>query len=108
MAWQRRSGRVSTCWVRKQVIPKWGLDSQEPDLAAGMSPLDPSYGVEPQDSWGVLGVDGATVHVPAETGAYPRFYTALAAALRGEGALPVNPAQSLEVLRLIEKIHAFA
>jgi scyllo-inositol 2-dehydrogenase (NADP+) len=87
---------------------KWGLDHQEPDLAAGMSPLDPSYGVEPQESWGALGVDGTTVRVPAETGAYPRFYTVLAAALRGEGALPVNPAQSLEVLRLIEKIHAFA
>lgn len=87
---------------------KWGLDSQEPDLAAGMSPLDPSYGVEPQDAWGVLGIDGATKPVQAETGAYPRFYTTLTATLRGEGTLPVNPAQSLEVLRIIEKIHAFA
>ena len=32
----------------------------------------------------------------------------LAAALRGEGPLPVDPAESLEVLRIIEKIHAFA
>ncbi|WP_461172703.1 Gfo/Idh/MocA family oxidoreductase [Arthrobacter sp. Z1-9] len=87
---------------------KWGLDHQEPALAAGMSPLDPSYGVEPQDAWGVLGIDGSTTRVPAETGAYPRFYSELAAALRGEGTLPVNPAQSLEVLRIIEKIHAFA
>ncbi|MCU1566330.1 MAG: oxidoreductase [Pseudarthrobacter sp.] len=87
---------------------KWGLDHQEPALAAGMSPLDPSYGVEPQDAWGVLGIDGATTSVPAETGAYPRFYAELAAALRGEGALPVNPAESIEVLRIIEKVHAFA
>jgi scyllo-inositol 2-dehydrogenase (NADP+) len=87
---------------------KWGLDHQEPALAAGMSPLDPSYGVEPQDAWGVLGIDGATTTVRPETGAYPRFYAELAAALRGEGALPVNPAESLEVLRLIEKVHAFA
>jgi scyllo-inositol 2-dehydrogenase (NADP+) len=87
---------------------KWGLDHQEPDLAAGMSPADASYGVEPQDAWGVLGIDGATTRVPAETGAYPQFYTKLAAALRGEGALPVNPAESLDVLRTIEKIHAFA
>jgi len=87
---------------------KWGLDTQEPDLAAGTSPLDPSYGVEPQDSWGVLGIDGNTSPVKAETGGYPRFYALLAAALRGSGAVPVNPAQSLEVLRVIEKIHAFA
>lgn len=87
---------------------KWGLDTQEPDLAAGRSPLDPSYGVEPQDSWGVVGIDGATRPVRAETGGYPRFYALLAAALRGSGSLPVDPAQSLEVLRVIEKIHAFA
>ncbi|WP_461187992.1 Gfo/Idh/MocA family protein [Arthrobacter sp. Z4-13] len=87
---------------------KWGLDSQEPDLAAGMSPLDPSYGMEPQVAWGVLGIDGATTPVRPETGAYPQFYAGLAAALRGEGTLPVNPAESLEVLSTIEKIHAFA
>jgi scyllo-inositol 2-dehydrogenase (NADP+) len=87
---------------------KWGLDHQEPALAAGMSPLDPAYGLEPQDAWGVLGIDGSTASVPAETGAYPQFYSKLAAALRGEGKLPVDPAQSLEVLRIIEKIHAFA
>lgn len=87
---------------------KWGLDSQEPDLAAGLPPSDPAYGVDPQDSWGVLGVDGASIPVPAERGAYPRFYTELAAALRGDGPLPVDPAESLEVLKVIEKIHAFA
>lgn len=87
---------------------KWGLDSQEPDLAAGMPPSDPAYGTDPQVSWGVLGVDGATEPVPAEKGAYPRFYTELAAALRGGGPLPVDPAGPLDVLTIIEKIHAFA
>ncbi len=87
---------------------KWGLDSQEPALAAGMSPADAMYGVEPQDAWGVLGIDGATTRVRPETGAYPQFYSQLAAALGGKGAVPVNPADSLEVLRTIEKIHAFA
>lgn len=85
---------------------KWGLDSQEPGLAAGITPLDPAYGVETQASWGVLGVDGATEPVPAEKGAYPRFYTELAAALNGQAPLPVNPAESLEVLKIIEEIHA--
>jgi scyllo-inositol 2-dehydrogenase (NADP+) len=87
---------------------KWGLDSQEQALSAGLSPSDPAYGVESEDSWGILGIDGATEPIPAEKGAYPGFYTALAAALQGEGPLPVAPAESLEVLKIIEKIHAFA
>ena len=87
---------------------KWGLDSQEPALAAGMPPSDPAYGVDPQDSWGVLGVDGSADPVPAARGAYPRFYTELAAALQGHGPLPVEPAEPLEVLKIIEKIHALA
>ncbi|MET3934788.1 Gfo/Idh/MocA family oxidoreductase [Arthrobacter sp. OAP107] len=87
---------------------KWGLDSQEPALAAGMTPSDPAYGIDTQESWGLLGVDGASAPVPAAQGAYPRFYTELAAALHGQGPVPVDPVQSLQVLRIIENIHTFA
>jgi scyllo-inositol 2-dehydrogenase (NADP+) len=87
---------------------KWGLDSQEPALAAGMTPTDPAYGTDPQDSWGVLGIDGTTQPVPARTGAYPAFYTRLAAAIQGHGPLPVDPAESLQVQAIIEKIHALS
>ncbi|MEV8150804.1 Gfo/Idh/MocA family oxidoreductase [Arthrobacter sp. NPDC080073] len=87
---------------------KWGLDSQEASLAAGLSPSDPAYGVDPVSSWGVLGTDGDREPVPAQTGAYPRFYAELAAAIRGHGPLPVDPAESLETLKIIERIHAFA
>ncbi|WP_028275327.1 Gfo/Idh/MocA family oxidoreductase [Arthrobacter sp. I3] len=92
----------------KAAYTKWGLDSQEPALAAGMTPSDPGYGVEPQTHWGTLGIDGGAVSVPAEQGNYPRFYRDLAAALRGQEPLPVQPAESLEVLQIIEKIHALA
>lgn len=87
---------------------KWGLDGQEPALAAGLPPSDPAYGVEPQERWGLLGADGATAPVPAERGAYPQFYAALSAALRGNGPLPVSPSEPLEVLKIIEGIHALA
>ncbi len=87
---------------------KWGLDGQEAALAAGLSPSDPAYGVDPLRSWGVLGTDGDHEPVPAQTGAYPRFYAELAAAIRGHGPLPVDPAESLETLKVIERIHAFA
>jgi predicted dehydrogenase len=87
---------------------KWGLDSQEPALAAGLTPSDPAYGTDPEESWGRIGAGGATEPVPAQAGAYPAFYTGLAAALQGQGPLPVDPAESLEVLTVIEKIHALA
>ena len=73
-----------------------------------MPPSDAASGLDPQESWGLLGIDGATSPVPAERGAYPQFYVQLAAALRGEGPLPVDPAGPLEVLRVIEGIHALA
>lgn len=87
---------------------KWGLDGQEPALAAGLKPSDPAYGVEPQDSWGALGIDGNTTPVPAQRGNYPGFYRQLAGAIRGREKLPVKPSESLEVLSIVEKIHAFA
>lgn len=84
---------------------KWGLDGQEPALDAGTSPTDPAYGVEPRKDWGVLGTDGALTPVPAERGDYPAFYRELAACLRDGGPLPVDPADSVAALRIIEQIH---
>jgi len=87
---------------------KWGLDGQEPALAAGTTPTDPGYGVEPQTHWGTFGIDGDLRPTASEPGAYPLFYAQLAAALRGKGPLPVDPEESLDVLRVIENIRAFA
>ncbi|MET4095351.1 Gfo/Idh/MocA family oxidoreductase [Arthrobacter sp. UYCu712] len=87
---------------------KWGLDGQEQALDAGVLPADPRYGVEPESAWGALGIDGGTTPVPARKGSYPLFYGHLAAALRGGGPLPVDPVQSIEVLKIIEEVHALA
>ncbi|NKX54789.1 Gfo/Idh/MocA family protein [Arthrobacter mobilis] len=84
---------------------KWGLDGQEAALAAGLLPTDPGYGVEPKEHWGTLGVPGDTRKVPAERGAYPEFYRLLAEALAGDGPVPVDPADSVAVLRIIEEVH---
>lgn len=84
---------------------KWGLDGQEPALGAGVSPDDPAYGVEPPEQWGVLGTDEALTPVPASRGNYPAFYRQLAACLREGGPVPVAPADSVEVLRIIEHAH---
>lgn len=87
----------------KNGYSKWGLDGQEPALAAGTLPTDEDYGVE--NIWGMLGRDGGLSPVPPERGNYPAFYDQLGKAVREGAEPPVDPAGPLEVLRIIEKIH---
>lgn len=85
-----------------------GLDGQEPALKAGAAPTDDDYGVEPEAAWGTVGIDGADApleSVPAERGDYPAFYEAVAAHVRGDGPIPVDPRDALEVVRIIARVH---
>ncbi|MEV4636759.1 Gfo/Idh/MocA family oxidoreductase [Actinoplanes sp. NPDC049548] len=70
-----------------------GIDGQEAALKAGRSPatLGDRWGVEPEHAWGRLyrGRTGAPVR--SERGRWDSFYPAFAAAVRGEGPLPVDP-----------------
>ena len=81
---------------------KFGLDGQEAAMATGVLPGAPSWGEEPAEQWGVLGVDGSAAPVRTEPGAYPRFYAAVAAAVRSGGAMPVDPEDSIAGLDVIE------
>jgi predicted dehydrogenase len=63
-----------------------GLDPQEPQLAAGVAPGDPSYGVKP----------------PLERGRYQDFYAGVVAWLQDGAPPPVDPADSLAGLRILE------
>lgn len=86
------------------------LDSQEPELASGMLPTDPRYGVEPEAAWGTLGVAApgyaAPRRVPMERGSYTAFYEGAAAAVRGLAPSPVDPLEALEVVKLLEKLRS--
>jgi predicted dehydrogenase len=82
---------------------KYGLDVQEDRLRDGRRPdLEADWGAEPESMWGLLGTPGDSSPVATEPGCYQRFYAEVAAALRGEGALPVDPADSVRGLRVIE------
>lgn len=79
------------------------LDIQEPQLLAGSRPDDAGFGVEPEERWGRLyRPDGSVTPVPTEPGRYRTFYELLRDAVRGDGPLPVDPLDSLRVLRLLE------
>ncbi|GHD78969.1 putative dehydrogenase [Salinibacterium amurskyense] len=84
---------------------KWGLDGQEPALIAGALPSDDTYGVEPPDAWGVAGVGDDLSAVPTIRGQYDTYYSLLADALLRGQPLPVDPRDSVEVIRIIEEIH---
>lgn len=81
---------------------KYGLDDQEPTLAAGGVPGSQGWGEEPQERWGRLGPEESAAPVRTVPGDYPRFYAMVAAALRGEGPVPVDPAGPIAALEVLE------
>ena len=81
---------------------KFGLDVQERALSEGAHPDDPDWGREPPDRWGRLSTGDGERSVETEPGAYPEFYRGIAASLRDRTPPPVDPEDSVAVLRIIE------
>ncbi len=87
---------------------KRGLDPQEAALRQGASPLEPGFGEE-EVGWHGLLDDGRELEaVATQPGRYLAFYEALAAAIRGEGPPPVDPADAREGLKIIARARAGA
>ncbi|MET4542182.1 putative dehydrogenase [Arthrobacter bambusae] len=92
---------------------KFGTDPQEPYVLGGGLPTDARYGVEPAENHGTLELNGQRIEVPTERGAYPEFYRILADKFDDGGTasalpLPVDPAGSVAVLKLIEQARKLA
>ena len=85
---------------------KWGLDPQENALRSGMHPGAPNWGKEPRELWGRLSTDVEGIHIDGaiETlpGSYESYYTLVRDALLQNGPPPVDPADALITLRIIE------
>lgn len=123
VALRHRSGVRSHLWMGSMVAQagprfrvlgstaaytSWGLDGQEPALKAGADPRDEGFGRTAPADWGSLGIDGGTAPVPMEDGDYAAFTGLLATALQTGGPPPVDPADAVTVLEIIERIHAAA
>jgi scyllo-inositol 2-dehydrogenase (NADP+) len=85
---------------------KSGLDLQEDALRAGRRAGEPGWGEEPRESWGRIGVEGDVREVQTEPGNYGAFYEGVAASLRDGEPPPVDPADAVAVLELLEKARA--
>ncbi len=79
------------------------LDVQEGQLVGGMLPSSPDFGEEPRERWGRLYArDGSMTRVPTEPGRYRVFYERMRDAIHGRGEVPVDPADSVRVLRVLD------
>jgi predicted dehydrogenase len=86
----------------------WGMDGQEAALIAGRSPAEPDWFSEPEDRWGRLQRGETTEPVPSERGRWDTFYPAFAAAVRGEGPVPVDPRDAVASLAVLDAIRESA
>ncbi|HET9172554.1 MAG TPA: Gfo/Idh/MocA family oxidoreductase [Actinospica sp.] len=80
----------------------YGLDGQEDELRAGRTPRDLGFGVTPSERYGKLGAEGEFETCPTLDGRYVDYYARIERALRGEGPVPVDPADAVAALRVIE------
>jgi scyllo-inositol 2-dehydrogenase (NADP+) len=87
-------------------LVKYGLDPQAAQLEAGRRPGDPGWGLEPEDQYASLTTDigglqltGRLATVP---GAWQRFYRQMAAAVLGEGQVPVPASAARDTVRVLE------
>jgi predicted dehydrogenase len=85
---------------------KEGVDPQEDALRTGMRPGDANWGIEPRERWGRLSTDVGSMHIDGavETlpGTYETYYALLRDALLHGGPPPVDPAEVVQVLQVIE------
>ena len=79
-----------------------GLDPQEDALREGRHPGDPGWGECAEWARGRLVAGDQSIPVPAVPGDWPRFYAGVEQALRGDAPAPVDPADAVAVLRVIE------
>jgi predicted dehydrogenase len=80
------------------------MDGQEPALLAGRTPATEGvdWGAEPESRWGRLSRGDEVEVVPTENGRWDTFYPAFAAAVRGDGEVPVPARDAVETARVLE------
>jgi len=85
---------------------KYGIDRQESDLTAGLTPYSPHWGEEDESSWGLLHTekDGSVIKgkYPSVPGNYGDFYDNVFLHLRCDGILLSDAEGTLPVIQLIE------
>ena len=86
----------------RAAFTKDGIDIQEEQLRAGLSPGGPTWGQEPQELWGHLTVDGVRRPIPTEPGSYGAFYAGVEQSLHDDRPPPVDPLEAVAALAVLD------
>jgi scyllo-inositol 2-dehydrogenase (NADP+) len=79
------------------------VDGQEEALSSGLRPDGrKAWGIEPESRWGRIVRGDESKTVPTEPGNWPAFYAELERALREGGPPPVDPADAVATLEVLE------
>jgi predicted dehydrogenase len=81
-----------------------GLDGQEALLKSGRSPaeLGDRWGVEPEHRWGRLHRGETSAPVFTERGRWDAYYPCFAHAVRGDATVPVDPADTIRAMTVLD------
>jgi predicted dehydrogenase len=80
------------------------MDGQEAALLAGRTPATEglNWGAEPEERWGRFSRGEEAETVPTVPGAWDTFYPAFAAAVRGDGEVPVYPREAVATATVLD------
>ena len=80
------------------------MDGQEAALLAGRTPATEGeeWGAEPAERWGWLSRGETRETHPTERGRWDTYYPAFARAVRGEGAVPVDPRDAVGTATVLD------
>ena len=81
---------------------KYGLDPQEAQLKAGISPKNKDFGKEDAQHAGMLYKEDSQQMINTELGCYPQYYDGIAKAIHSQAEVPVSASDALNVMRIIE------
>lgn len=81
---------------------KFGSDPQEDALIAGEYPDKEGFGIEKEETWGILNNEDGRKKVKTKTGSYISYYQNIYEAIRLGKELAVPAEQSLNVIRIID------
>ena len=81
-----------------------GFDGQEAAVLAGLSPKTEGdrWGTEEHRRWGWLEQGDERERVPTEHGRWQQFYLHMIDAVKGQGAVPVDPCDVLQALQVLD------
>lgn len=84
---------------------KYGLDPQEDAMKSGIIPVQPDWGKDEEEYWGLLNTQLNGLHfrgkIETIPGDYKKYYQNIYQAIRNEADLEVKPEDSLAVIKII-------